>query len=179
MGVEVIVVPMSGLSIEMIRQKLDNHLEDTPWKYRYWKKDRLIELRNISSNLPVEEIDKRIEEVMRELEDEGAFVHVLEGKMGLLREDGKLWKDGIDSEGEPLGKSVEIDEDEAEKFLRDGLDRVDNKIYPANLVEISPENVLDIYGEDVGSEFFVHINLQGDESITLRDDGGLQLRASK
>lgn len=169
---------MSGLDAGKVKEKLDGYLEGTPWKYRYWERDGLIELRNISSELPDEEIKERMDEIMSELETENNFVHLLDGKLGLVRENGKLWKDGIDSDGEPLGHAMEVDESEARKLMRDALGRVDNKIFPTNMVEFSPEKVLEIYTEDVGSESFIHLNMEEDWSITLRDDGGIQIRAS-
>lgn len=161
------------MKAEAIEDVLDREVEDTGWRYKYWKRDDELEFRNTGGTLSDEEVEERMEEFMDELEED-SFKPLLTGKLGIKKKDGKFIKKSIGREGKPSGEGREISEEEVKELLKRSLNQIDCEILPTNIAVIDREDILDIYSENVRGLKLITINMKGEKLITLRDDGGLQ-----
>ncbi len=160
---------------EMIEAKLEKELEDTPWSYRYWTREGTIEFRNTGKDFDEDQIDEMFESFKDDLEKDD-FKVLLEGKAGVVLEDGNYWLCSIDKEGGPGEKDKRLKKSELKDVFIKSLHRIDSGLIPSNIVSIDASKVDDIYREEVGDYVFVHIQIEENPSISLRNDGGLQIR---
>ncbi|MGM0405023.1 MAG: hypothetical protein ACQEQM_02650 [Thermoplasmatota archaeon] len=160
---------------EKLEAKLDKELEDTPWIYRYWTREGTIELRNTGKHFDEDQIDEMFESFKNDLKKD-FFKVLLEGKAGVVLEDGDYWLCSIDKEGGPGEKDKRLKKSELKDVFIKSLHRIDSGLIPSNIVSIEASKVTDIYREEVGDYVFVHIQIEDNPSITLRSDSGIQIR---
>ncbi|GEM_PF-5763648 len=165
------------MEAETIEDVLDGELEDTGWKYKYWKRDDEFEFRNTGDSLSDEEVEESIEEFMDELEED-TFKPLLTGKLGIQKKGGKFIEKSIDGEGKPSGKGRGISEEGVKDLLKKSLSQIDCELLPTNIAIIDREEIVDIYSENVRGLKLININLKGKKLVTLRGDGGLQFETS-
>jgi len=158
---------------EEIEQILNSELEGTCWRFKYWERDDCFEFRNSGADISEEETEQMIEDFLDDIEED-SNKPLLSGKLCIGKENGRLLKKAIESDGEVSDQGVEITEEEAKDLLRRCLIRIDNDLLPTNRAEVDREEIIDIYSENVRQLKLVTINLRGDKMITLTDKGGLQ-----
>ncbi len=161
------------MEAEEIEEILDEELEGTGWKFKYWKRDDEFEFRNTGTELSEEDVEKNLDDFMEELEED-SFKPLLTGRLGIMKKDGKYYENSIDEDGEPSGESREINEVRMKEILKTSLSQIDCEMLPTNIAIIDREKIIDIYSENVRGLKLITINMEGEKLITLRDDGGLQ-----
>lgn len=164
------------MNAEEITESLDKNLKGMPWVYKHWKVEESIEVRNTGEFLDNDRVDEMIEQIKDEMDDED-FRRVFEGKLGLMKENGDYWKTTVDAEGGPGENKKRIDEDEVKGLIKESLTRGDSSFVPSNQLEVQISNIKDIYLEKSGGEKYLNIKLDEGIGITLRNDGGLQVRS--
>ncbi|MFP3872492.1 MAG: hypothetical protein ACLFVL_06390 [Candidatus Aenigmatarchaeota archaeon] len=161
------------MEAEEIINILDEELKDTGWKYKYWKRDDEFEFRNTGAELSNEESEEKIEKFLEDLEED-SFKPLLTGRLGIQKKNGKFIEKSIDRDGKPSGEGREISEERIKERLKESLTQIDCEILPTNIAIIDPNEVIDIYSENVRGLKLVTVNMKGEKLMTLRDDGGLQ-----
>ncbi|MFO7792285.1 MAG: hypothetical protein R6W73_04780 [Candidatus Saliniplasma sp.] len=157
-----------------IKRILNEELDDMPWTFRYWNREDSVDIRNTGEHLTEDEVDELFDEFLEDIEKEG-FKVLLEGKAGIVLEDGKFWLCGVDRTGGPGDKDKRVEGRELKEMFLKSLHRVDSGPLPSNRLSIEVDEIIDIYSESVNEERFVNINLGGNKNIVLRSDGGLHL----
>ncbi len=157
---------------EKVDDILDRELEGFSWAYKFWMRDGTLELRNTGQCLEAEDIEETLSEFLESEEDHDTL-DILTGKVTVSKEDGKLWKEEVSGEKGGNKERCEIDEDELKELFKASLKRVDSGLHPSNRVEVDCDQIEDIYAEEVSGLRMVNIKLDGGNSLTLRDDGGL------
>lgn len=158
-----------------IENILDEEIKDMPWTYRYWEREDTFEIRNTGERLTDEEVDELFDDFLEKLEIDG-FQVLLEGKAGVLLEEENLWLCYISKDGGPGEKDKKIKPDELKKLFLKSLHRVDFGPLPSNRITVESSKIIDIYTEKVGDDKFLHITFKNGFFLTLRNDGGLQIR---
>lgn len=154
--------------------KIDRELRKTVWKYKFWENEEVLEFRNTAKGMSGEWLKNRIDDILKEILEEGKFKPLLAGKIGLMVEDGKLWKTTIDENGYPDDKIEKLDKNDARKLIHKSLHRVDNDLLVSNRLVLDLEEIVDIFSERSQGKKFINISMEGTKRIILHEDGGLE-----
>lgn len=162
------------MEINEILNIFDRELRNTSWKYKFWEREEILEFRNTGKGMTDEELKDYIDELLNEILEEGKFKPVLAGKIGLMVDEGKIWKATLDEKGRPDDKIEKLEKEEARKFIHKSLHRVDNEVLVSNRIVIDLEEIVDIYSERSQGKKYINISMQGTKRLILDEDGGLE-----
>ncbi len=164
------------MDIGKINNILKQEIEEMPWTYKYWDREGTLEFRNTGRHLAEDEIDELFENLLDKLKKD-RFEILLEGKVGVKLEKDTYWLCSVNRDGSCGEKDRKLDRTELKDIFVESLYRIDSGQLPSNIIAVKADEIVDIYSESMAVDKFLHITIIKGPSITLRGDGGVQLRS--